>query len=115
MKPEIVNGVKTIGPWGWCEDFCDWCLFGEIVGSQLCWHASCLSLTGHAEPGEPVRVRVPIPAKYDARKYMHGGVDYITVSAWPITSHGLSYYVWADSRRVLRYIERLGGRYEFYR
>jgi hypothetical protein len=126
MKPEIICGVKTIGPWG-KESFCPWKLFGAFPGKHVgpsdgmsCWGDTCLTLTGHAEPGEPVRTLVPVHNEKDGSKFFRelekpntasrnprGWKFFIRVDAWPITSHGLSYFVWCDSRRVLRFIERL--------
>jgi hypothetical protein len=113
MKPEIICGVETIGPWGWSVICAKWYLFGYLPGSDnYAWNDSCLTLTGHDEPGEPVRVRVPRleqPEYMTFRRiiYPDGNTKPVIVDAWPIESHGLSLYVWVDSRRVLRYIERL--------
>ncbi len=120
MKTEMLNRIKFVGPWGWEMSGKEWRLCGEFPGvngmaTEMRWGDTCRALTGHDEPGEPVRVRVPVTHPlYKYRRLetpvTHGPCSewriYVTVPAWPIESHGLKYYVWRDSRGVLRFIER---------
>ena len=98
-------GKPDVGPWRWSTDNRKWWLFGEVpIGTDWLggWVDTCLSLTGHNEPPKPVRV----PAWFTMGVGTQGVGWKIEVEAYPITSNGVAYHVWRDSRGVLRLIER---------
>lgn len=97
------------GCWRWDGEG-QWWLYGEIPIGTVCglWLASCHRLTGQGEPPEPVRIRVPIEGHFAYRVADNPGSNwaFVRVDAYPIESNGVRYYVWRDSRGVLRLVER---------
>ena len=94
----------------WQHDGTRWRLVGMSIfssGTSTLYmiNMACLNVTGRDQPPLPVRCMIPVCDN-------DGGVTLRQphwVKAYPIILNEMPFFVWMDSRGVLRFMERLNN------